>query len=214
VLKYWTTNQYLRALFEITQKTVDTNRGQQAVLDELKIRLWDDRHFLSLRFDERSSGFRWFFSFLAGFSKYEYSKQPLIILLDEPGLGLHARAQHDFLTFIEERLAKRCQVIYSTHSPFLVQPGHLERARLVQDEGRDVGARVTSDVLTTDKDTLFPLQSALGYDLAQHMFIAPHNLVVEGTSDYTYLIVVSDHLRSLKRLGLDERWSVVPVGGC
>jgi energy-coupling factor transporter ATP-binding protein EcfA2 len=215
VLKYWTTNQYLRAFFDITQINVPAPHpgGQQSVLDELKIRLWDDRHFLSLRFDERSSGFRWFFSFLAGFSKYEHSKQPIIILLDEPGLGLHARAQHDFLTFIEERLAKRCQVIYTTHSPFLVQPAHLERARLVQDEGRDVGARVTSDVLTTDKDTIFPLQSALGYDLAQHLFIAPHNLVVEGTSDYTYLVVLSDHLKSLRRTGLDERWSIIPVGG-
>lgn len=197
----------------MTQVTVNTQSGQQAVVDELKIRLWDDRHFLSLRFDERSSGFRWFFSFLAGFSKYEHGKEPIIILLDEPGLGLHARAQHDFLRFIEERLVKRCQVIYSTHSPFLVQPAHLERARLVQDEGRDLGARITSDVLTTDKDTLFPLQGALGYDLAQHLFMAPHNLVVEGTSDYTYLLLLSDHLKSERRVGLDERWSIVPVGG-
>jgi len=117
------------------------------------------------------------------------------------------------LRFIEERLAKRCQVLYTTHSPFLVQPAHLERARLVQDEGRKKGSRVTSDVLSIDKDTLFPLQGALGYDLAQHLFVAPHNLVVEGTSDYTYLLLLSDHLKSVGRKGLDERWSIVPVGG-
>jgi energy-coupling factor transporter ATP-binding protein EcfA2 len=216
VLEYWTTNRELRVHMDFSQRTVQMSPPQQgvhAVLDELKIRLWDDRHFLSLPFNERSSGFRWFFSFLAAFSHYEQGAEPIIILLDEPGLGLHARAQHDFLRFIEERLAKKCQVLYTTHSPFLVQPSHLERARLVQDEGRNKGARITSDVLSIDKDTLFPLQGALGYDLAQHLFVAQHNLVVEGTSDYTYLLVLSDHLKALARVGLDERWSIIPVGG-
>jgi len=216
VLEYWSTNPELRVHIDLVQKTVKLRAPQEgvhAVLDELKIRLWDDRHLLSLPFDQRSSGFRWFFSFLAAFSDYEQRKEPIIILLDEPGLGLHARAQHDFLRFIEQRLAKKCQVLYTTHSPFLVQPTHLERARLVQDEGREKGSRISSDILSIDKDTLFPLQGALGYDLAQHLFVAPHNLVVEGTSDYTYLLLLSDHLKSLGRVGLDERWSLVPVGG-
>jgi predicted ATP-dependent endonuclease of OLD family len=216
VLEYWSTNPELRVLIDLVQKTVQLPAPQQgvhAVLDELKIRLWDDRHLLSLPFDQRSSGFRWFFSFLAAFSHYEQRQEPIIILLDEPGLGLHARAQHDFLRFIEQRLAKKCQVLYTTHSPFLVQPAHLERARLVQDEGRKKGSRVSSDILSIDKDTLFPLQGALGYDLAQHLFVAPHSLVIEGTSDYTYLLLVSDHLKSISRTGLDERWSLVPVGG-
>jgi predicted ATP-dependent endonuclease of OLD family len=213
VLKFWTTNPELRVTIDFTQKTEQTPQGQQSVLDELKIRLWDDRHLLSLPFDERSTGFRWFFSFLAAFSEFEHSAKPIMILLDEPGLGLHARAQKDFLRFIEDRLSKRCQVIYSTHSPFMVQPDHLERARLVEDKGRDTGSRITSDVLSTDKDTLFPLQGALGYDLAQHLFVAPHNLVLEGTSDYTYLLFLSSFLKEKGREGLDDKWSLVPVGG-
>lgn len=215
-MEYWSTNPELRVLIDLVQKTVSLPAPQQgvhAVLDELKVRLWDDRHLLSLPFDQRSSGFRWFFSFLAAFSHYEQGREPIIILLDEPGVGLHARAQHDFLQFIEKRLAKKCQVLYTTHSPFLVQPAHLERARLVQDEGRSKGSRVSSDILSIDKDTLFPLQGALGYDLAQHLFVAPHNLVIEGTSDYAYLLLVSEHLKSISRTGLDERWSLVPVGG-
>jgi predicted ATP-dependent endonuclease of OLD family len=214
VLKYWTTNPELRVMIDITQKTTQApSGGQQSVLDELKIRLWDDRHLLSLPFDQRSTGFRWFFSFLAAFSEFEQGSRPIIILLDEPGLGLHARAQKDFLRFIEDRLSPKCQVIYSTHSPFLVQPDHLERARLVEDKGRDIGSRITSDVLATDKDTLFPLQGALGYDLAQHLFVAPHNLVLEGTSDYTYLILLSSYLKEKQREGLHDKWSLVPVGG-
>ena len=136
-----------------------------------------------------------------------------VILLDEPGTGLHARAQADFLGFIDERLSRKCQVVYTTHSPFMVQPKKLLRVRLVQDDGRDIGSRVTDDVLSIDSDTLFPLQGALGYDMVQHLFIAPHNLVVEGTSDFTYLSLISDYLREKNKISLDPKWSIVPVGG-
>jgi OLD-like protein len=68
-------------------------------------------------------------------------------------------------------------------------------------------------VLTTDADTLFPLQGALGYDIAQHLLIGQHNLVVEGASDYIYLTVMSDYLDEQSRSALDARWSLVPVGG-
>lgn len=214
VLKYWSQNNELRVKPEITQRTEKRPDGQHSVLDELKIRIWDNRHSLTLPFDQHSAGFQWFFSFLAAFSEYEYQNPPVVILLDEPAVGLHAKAQADFLRFIEERLTKRCQVIYTTHSPFMIQPGHLERVRVVEDRGREEGSIVSSDVLTRDPDTLFPLQGALGYDLVQHLFVAEHNLVVEGTSDYTYIKLISDYLASKKdKISLDSRWSIVPVGG-
>lgn len=214
ILEYWTTNKDIRVDIDITQRTEHTGNGHQAVIDELKVRLWDNRHFLSLPFDERSSGFRWFFSFLAAFSAYrDDASKKVIILLDEPALSLHARAQKDFLRYVNEQLAPSRQVIYSTHSPFMVQPDELERVRMVEDKGREVGSVISSDVLATDPDTLFPLQGALGYDLVQHLFVAPHNLVLEGTSDFTYLTVLSRHLVASNRKGLDERWSLVPVGG-
>lgn len=213
VNKYWSQNPELRVQPDITQRTVQNNQGQQSVLDEMKLRIWDNRHSLSLPFTEHSAGFQWFFSFLAAFSEYEHRDPPVVILLDEPAVGLHAKAQADFLRFIEERLTKRCQVIYTTHSPFMVQPGKLERVRLVEDRGKEHGAIVSSDVLTRDRDTLFPLQGALGYDLVQHLFVAENNIVVEGTSDYAYLKLVSDFLASKGRTNLDPKWSIVPVGG-
>lgn len=213
VNKYWSQNPELRVQPDITQRTVSNPQGHQSVLDEMKLRIWDNRHSLSLPFTEHSAGFQWFFSFLAAFSEYEHRDPPVVILLDEPAVGLHAKAQADFLRLIEERLTKRCQVIYTTHSPFMVQPGHLERVRLVEDRGKEEGAVLSSDVLTRDRDTLFPLQGALGYDLAQHLFVAENNVVVEGTSDYAYLKLISDFLASKGRVSLDPKWSIVPVGG-
>jgi energy-coupling factor transporter ATP-binding protein EcfA2 len=213
VNKYWSQNPDLRVQPDITQRTVQNNQGQQSVLDEMKLRIWDNRHSLSLPFTDHSTGFQWFFSFLAAFSEYELRDPPVVILLDEPAVGLHAKAQEDFLRFIEERLTKRCQVIYTTHSPFMVQPGKLERVRLVEDRGKEHGAIISSDVLTRDRDTLFPLQGALGYDLVQHLFVAENNVVVEGTSDYAYIKLVSDFLASKDRPNLDPKWSIIPVGG-
>lgn len=213
VLEYWSQNTSLRVNPDIDKTTVNKPNGQTTVIDELKIRIWDDKHFLSLPFDEHSTGFQWFFSFLAAFSEYEYKDEPVIILLDEPGLGLHGKAQADFLRFIEERLAPKRQVIYSTHSPFMVQPNKLERARIVEEKSRDEGSKVTADVLTSDPDTLFPLQGALGYDLAQHMFISKNNLILEGTSDYTYISTISDFLVAKGRIGLRDEWTLIPVGG-
>ncbi|WP_111684369.1 ATP-dependent nuclease [Winogradskyella tangerina] len=213
VLEYWSQNSSLRVNPDIDKMTVNKTNGQTTVIDELKIRIWDDKHFLSLPFNEHSTGFQWFFSFLAAFSEYEYKDEPVIILLDEPGLGLHGKAQADFLKFIEERLAPKRQVIYSTHSPFMVQPDKLERARIVEEKNRDEGSKVTSDVMTSDPDTLFPLQGALGYDLSQHMFISKNNLILEGTSDYTYISAISDYLLANGRIGLRDEWTLIPVGG-
>ena len=89
----------------------------------------------------------------------------------------------------------------------------MERARIVEEKSRDEGSKVTADVMTSDPDTLFPLQGALGYDLAQHMFISKNNLILEGTSDYTYISAISDFLVTKGRIGLKDEWTLIPVGG-
>ena len=217
-LHYWTTNTQLRVLIDLSKDTRvyrDKDNGRVTRKDEfrLRIRVHDDSHGLSLPLAARSSGFQWFFSFLAAFSEYETTEEPLVLLLDEPGVGLHARAQADFLRFIEERLAKRCQVIYTTHSPFMVQPSKLHRCRVVQDNGADVGTTISDNVLTTDKDTTFPLQAALGYDLAQNLFLGEYALVVEGISDFIYLDTMSQWLKDNERQGLADSIVITPVGG-
>jgi predicted ATP-dependent endonuclease of OLD family len=210
VFEFWSQNADLRVFFDIDPTTPAAIAGFGPPF--LDIRIQNLRHHVTLNFGERSAGFVWFFSFLAAFSEYRDEDEALIILLDEPGLGLHAAAQYDLLKYIEKRLAPHHQVVYTTHSPFMVEASRLDRVRTVED--RDgVGTKVSEDVLATGRDTLFPLQAALGYDLAQTLFVGPENVVVEGPADYLYLTVLSGHLRSLSRTSLDPRWVIVPVGG-
>src|SRR5262249_40686112 len=61
----------------------------------------------------------------------------VILLLDEPGLSLHGMAQADLLRYMEQELKPYHQVIYTTHSPFMVDPDHFERVRIVQDKSID-----------------------------------------------------------------------------
>jgi predicted ATPase len=213
VFEYWTQNTDLQVSMDVDKETITRPNGQTAVARYLDIRVHDRRHGYTGNFGQRSSGFQWFFSFLAGFSQFEEYDRPVIVLLDEPALGLHARAQADFLRFINERLAGTHQVLYTTHSPFMIETGHLNRVRIVEDNGPDKGSTVTTEVFAKDRDSLFPMQAALGYDIAQSLFIGPDNLLVEGTSDFTYLTVIGEHLKSLGRTGLDNRWTVVPTGG-
>lgn len=213
VLRYWKQNPHLRLTIDINPVATTDARGERIIRRELKLDVMDDRHHFTNSLDARSSGFRWFVSFIAAFAEFE-SDSNVIVLLDEPGLGLHARAQNDFLRFIDERVADRHQVVFTTHSPFMVDPAKLERIRVVEDTGPDAGTKVTTaDGASSDPDTLFPLQAALGYDIAQNLFVGPDNLVVEGLSDFTYLTIMSDHLKSIERTGLDDRWRVLPAGG-
>lgn len=217
VFEYWTQNKELEVDLEIDSEVVAKDNGRQQVAHKfLDIRLRDLRHGMTTNFSTRSTGFQWFFSFVAAFSEYE--KKNVIVLLDEPGLGLHARAQADLLRYIDKRLAPKNQVIYTTHSPFMINPNHLERARLVEDRSTrgnlEQGSIISSDVLSVTDDTRFPLQAALGYDLAQNLFWGGDcNLVVEGPADFVYLNTLSEYLNSINRTGLDPRWTIVPVGG-
>ena len=212
VFEYWKQNPSLEVQIDVDKETLSTDSGSTSVARFLDIRLRDKRTGYSNNFSQRSSGFQWFFSFLAAFSEFEDKESP-IVLLDEPALALHGRAQGDFLRFINERLAPSAPVVYTTHSPFMVEPGRLARVRIVEDQGPPVGATATDQVLVSDPDSLFPLQAALGYDIAQNLFVGPNNLVIEGTSDYIYLTLMSAACLGSKREGLDERWRLLPAGG-
>jgi len=225
IFRYWSQNRHLKVQFRFEQAMPgDTPPFNSGWI--LRTRIDNTRHGVTTSFDQRSAGFVWFFSFLVWFSqlKREYGDN-LIILLDEPGLSLHAKAQADLLRYIEEKLAPSYQVIYTTHSPFMIDPANLLRARTVEDvvlprtdeatppEDLDLGTKVGSDVLSTDKDTIFPLQACLGYEITQTLFLGEHTLLVEGPSEIFYFEWFKRKLASLGRISLDKRWTICPCGG-
>lgn len=211
VFEFWSQNKQLEIEFDISS----ANPSDLPPLNTgtiLHIRIKNNRHRVTVPFDERSRGFVWFFSFLAYFSQIEREDSNLILLLDEPGLSLHAKAQNDFLRLIDEKLAPKHQVIYTTHSPFMINPSNFKNVRTVQDID-EKGTIISEDVLRNDRDTVFPLQAALGYELAQTLFIGPNCLLVEGPSDLIYLQILSEAVINKGFDGLDPSWVIVPVGG-
>ena len=222
ILKYWSQNRHLHVGFDVRPASPGDPPGMTSGTN-LWGRVHDSIHEVSTLLGMRSRGFLWFFSFLAWFSQQKKAGGPMILLLDEPGLYLHAKAQADLLRYMEMELKPHHQVIYSTHSPFMVDAQHFERVRIVEDrsidvegepeEERKVGTQIFSDVLEAGSDTLFPLQGALGYDIAQTLFVGPNCLIVEGVSDLLYLQTVSALLEMDGREGLDPRWTITPVGG-
>lgn len=209
LFEFWTQNDGLRVELDIEFRPVP-DYPARAPEPYLQVRVRNDRHQVTLNMNQRSKGFIWFFSFLAAFSEYA-DEQRRIILLDEPGLNLHAKAQGDLLRYIDERLAPSHQVIYSTHSLFMIAPTKLERCRTVEDLD-DVGTVVSEDLWKARPDTVFPLLGALGVDMAQTLIIGSDQLLVEGPADLVYLTVMSDVLRSSGRTSLDPRWTLTPAG--
>jgi hypothetical protein len=219
ILEYWSQNPDL----DVEVRIDNARPGDTPPLNEGTIgraRIKNNVHRVDTPFSERSAGFVWFFSFLVKFAQVGGTREPVILLLDEPGLSLHGSAQGDLLRFIDDRLAPSHQVIYSTHSPFMVPADKLERVRIVEDKVQEKdtrrishGTKVGRDVLKVDADTLFPLQGALGYEVTQALFVGKHTLLVEGPSDILYLQAMSAALSARKRVGLDERWTLCPSGG-
>jgi predicted ATPase len=213
VFEYWRQNTDLEVHFDTQQRTERaTLGGPQSVVDELHIRLHDRRTGYSSNFSQRSSGFQWFFSFLAAFSEFRDAPSDVVVLLDEPALTLHGAAQADLLRFIDERLAPASPVLYTTHSPFLLDPGRLERVRLVEDRGPSEGAVAGDDLVSADAEGLRPLRAALGFAMARDLFAGPRHLVVETPVEYVVLEALSTRLRKAGRAHLDGRWQVLPAG--
>ncbi|KXK59249.1 hypothetical protein AWW66_25185 [Micromonospora rosaria] len=219
VMKYWKQNDALSVRFDTDMPVVGTSPHGAPIRHRfLKVELHDARHDVDTNFETRSAGFQWFFSFLAAFSVYQDSDERVVVLLDEPGTSLHGEAQRDFLSYIFNELGTHQQVLYTTHSQHMLDPTRYETMRAVHDRATrdepELGVVITPVNLSADRTTILPVEAALGYTVAQHLFLGhgPH-LAVEGSSDFVFLIRMSAHLTALARTGLDPRISIIPVGG-
>ena len=141
---------------------------------------------------QRSRGVRWFLSFyMELMASASYDRQ-MVLLVDEPGVSLHARAQEDVLKVFED-IKDKIQIIYTTHSPHLVEINKLHRVLAVQRDDVE-NFRSTSRILdpmqlsSASPDTLTPLQSILGNPMGTESFSARSvNVIVNDTGSFYIL---------------------------
>lgn len=157
-----------------------------------------------LEAEKRSQGFKWFLSFFLHLKAQDVNEKKLIILFDEPGLYLHSKAQSDMIAVFEE-LAIKNQIIYSTHSPYLIDTTKLNRLKLIlntKKHGTTI-EKITSVKINNQKDALKPIIDALGLEVASPFSVAiKDNVILEGISDFHYFQAMKKILNKNYAIGL------------
>ncbi|MFY3739825.1 MAG: putative ATP-dependent endonuclease of OLD family [Candidatus Nitrosomirales archaeon] len=179
------------------------------------LRVWvinrDDN--VKLQLEERSRGYQWLFSFYVIFNaESEGRNKDAILLLDEPGLFLHAIGQKDFLEKVLPELSEKNQLIYTTHSPFMINMKRLDTLHTVT-LNKNKDTEISIDAWASDKGALFPLQAALGYSLSQSMFMGQRQFLVEGVTDFWILSSASSILEAAGKTSLDKDLVITPAYG-
>lgn len=167
-------------------------------------RIWvsDEIRPEEIELEGRSTGLQWFLSFFLVFLVEQQGiHQNTILLLDEPGVSLHPIAQKDLFRFFEQ-LSKKNQIIYTAHSPFMVDPDHLDRVRAVyfDESGKDKGlTKVSADLRKKEKQkseqrSVYPIHAALELAVSSVLLVGCESVIVEGISDQYYLSAIKNYL--------------------
>lgn len=164
---------------------------------------------------QRSAGVRWFLSFYLQLQAAAKTtkERGLILLIDEPGVSLHSKAQEDVLKVFEE-ISQRIQVIYTTHSPYLLNFDKIYRLVAVQradieDDKSETQVLTAHELGAASYDTLSPLYTLIGTSFSdQNVIKKKNNVVLEEISAFYYL-------KSFFRL-FDSKQEVhfLPATGC
>ncbi len=164
---------------------------------QLKIKQGKDRFSI----DERSLGFRWFFSFLL-FTEFRKERKEdfgeTLFLLDEPASNLHQKSQIKLLD-IFDRLSEKCKIMYSTHSHYLINPKHLAGTYIVKNRAinydeeenfdqneTDISATLYKNFVSSypeEKDHYKPILDAIDYTPSSFELVE-QIICLEGKSDY------------------------------
>jgi predicted ATPase len=186
----------------------------------------NDRTGCQYSFDERSSGLKHFLSYYIQYLAHEPAEGARfeILLMDEPDAFLSGEAQQDLLKIFQMfadplqgkgENAVPVQVIYVTHSPFLIDKNHAERVRALEKPEGPKGTRVVKGAAQNRYE---PLRSAFGAFVGETTFISHCNLMVEGLSDQILLAGSATYLRRLQDVPESEMLdlnhiTIVPAGG-
>ncbi len=184
-------------------------------------RIWvtDSERPEKIELEARSTGLQWFFSFYLVFLvESNLHHQNAILLLDEPGVTLHPSAQKDLFLFFEN-LAQSNQILYTTHSPFMVDSNHLDRVVSVYVDTN--GKTVTSHDLRASErlkgknqpQSIYPAHAALGLSVSDTLLINCAPVLVEGESDQLYFSALKNLLISKGKIAPLKEIVFIPTGG-
>jgi energy-coupling factor transporter ATP-binding protein EcfA2 len=157
-----------------------------------------DRTGTDYSFAERSRGLTYFLSYYVQLRAHQQSQTgPEVLLMDEPDAYLSSAGQQDLLRALEdfatpEDGTRADQVVYVTHSPFLINKNAAHRIRVLDKGSNEEGTRVVRDVARNHYE---PLRSSVGSFVAETAFIGGANLLVEGVADQVLLSGLSSTLR-------------------
>jgi predicted ATP-dependent endonuclease of OLD family len=185
-----------------------------------------DRTGTKYSFAERSRGLSYFLSYFVQLQAHQQargrqdaSRCPEILLMDEPDAYLSSVGQQDLLKALEDFSVPASgrrgdQVVYVTHSPFLINRNASHRIRVLDKGSDQEGTRVVKDV---SRNHYEPLRSSVGVYVAETAFIGGSNLLVEGLSDQVLLTSITSLLRyrqvaRTKLLDLNVT-TIIPAGG-
>jgi len=201
------------AVAEYWSQTDDLDiRIEQAEADgqALSVRVENLDHDVTVEFEKRSRGFRWFFSTFCQLSELQQSDEDVVLMLDEPGLNLHPKAKRDFLRYLEGEFAPAQTLFYTAHSPFMIDSDRIHRAKMIQ-KTSEHGSTILSDTAEADEYTRFPLKNTFELDLMDTLLSRSRVLLVQSRAVHTYLYGISELMEADGTSGLNPRWTVLPV---
>lgn len=182
-------------------------------------RIWvsDSRRPAEVELENRSTGLQWFLSFYLVFMfESRGAHRDAVLLLDEPGVSLHPLAQRDLSAFFDQ-LGTTNQIIYTSHSPFLVEADRLDRARKVYvaaDGTTKVSAKLGGvEGTDTQRGAAYAVQSSLNLSVAEGLLPEARPVLVEGRSDQHYLATVKTLLLAAGRITPSRDIVFAPSGG-
>jgi len=188
----------------------------QADGNHFRINVSDSLRPEQIELEGRSRGLQWFFSFFLVFlveTKEGHSNT--ILLLDEPGLSLHPLAQYDLAKFFR-KLSEDNQLIYTSHSPFLVDIDNLANVKAVYVNKENGRTQVTSNLRYDVKDaekSIYPVHAALGLTVSDTLLLGCKPILIEGTSDQIYLSFIKRYLIGKGLLKYSREFVFISVGG-
>ncbi|BDI29186.1 hypothetical protein CCAX7_12370 [Capsulimonas corticalis] len=185
--------------------------------DHFRIWVSDDKRPEEIELEGRSTGLQWFLSFYLTFLvESADDHKDAILLLDEPGQSLHPLAQRDLSKFFDN-LSLNNQILYTAHSPFLVDSDHLDRVKAVYvDEN---GATVVSSDLRAgvgnkaQSNSIYPVNAAVGLSVSETMLEGCQPIIVEGPSDQVFLSAIKTYLIRKGQFTPNRETVFVPSGG-